>query len=510
MPSGVSKLRIVEVQEGGSGSNNWQILYMTDSTTQVKMGTVSGGGIDFTDQYARDWAAGGQLAIINTVQTGQPQPFEFDLELPVEVRASALNYFNVIRGRKNIRVRHFSGEPTVPTNFQRIDMYSNCLNTALPGATTGDMVNDMENIGDPLRMSIGQRAGAWVPIMPVQHQRLTTSLTQAVNAVISVGYPRTAGDVSGENTNNDGLQEWIAVTAKDGSNLPHLLWTQNKGATWTDVTLTGMTNMDATGVTKAGQYIVVSGSGVGGGLVYAKWDDVKAGTATWTRSTNISAGTVVNAVAAPSWGTTVYACGAAGAIYKSTDAGVTFSSAGTAVTANALNEIAVADETLIWFGGASGTLVKMYNGVMSVVTVTGISTNAINALAVPPGVNRGTELFVGAANGNIYVTTNSMATTPTFATRSFDQSGTGAVDGLAFGGFEGSVLWVAQTNAGATGSRILRDLSGGRLGNDVEVIGSFTSPTNATYNAIAGVRYDANTLMVVGDNSTTSFLGLVG
>ena len=68
MPTGVSKLRIVEVQEGGSGANNWKILYMTDSTTQVKMGAVSGGGIDFTDHYARDWAAGGQLTIINTVQ----------------------------------------------------------------------------------------------------------------------------------------------------------------------------------------------------------------------------------------------------------------------------------------------------------------------------------------------------------------------------------------------------------------------------------------------------------
>lgn len=509
MPNPVSKYRIVEVQEGGSGATNWKILYMTDSQSQIKMGAVSGGALDYTDQYARDWSQGGALTIINTIMTGQPAPFEFDLELPVEVRANATTYFNTLRGKKNIRVRHFSGEPTVQTNYQRMDVYAACLNTAMPGTTTGDIVSDIENLGDPLRMTIGQRAAGYVPIMPVQHLRQTTSLTQAVNAVISVGYPRVAGDVSGENTNNDGLQEWIAVTAKDGSNLPHLLWTQDKGSTWTDVTMTGMTNMDGTGVCKAGQYIVVSGSGTGGGLAYAKWDDIKAGTATWTRSTNISAGTVLNAVVAPSNGTVVYSCGAAGAVYKSTDSGITFTSAGTAVTANALTKAVVVDETLIWFGGGGGTLVKMYNGVMSTVTVTGISTNAINALAVPPGINRGTELFVGAANGNIYVTTNSMATTPTFATRSFDQSGTGAVDALAFGGYEGNVLWVAQTNAGATGSRIIRDFSGGKLGNDCEVIGSFTSPTNATFNAIAGVRYDANTLIVVGDVSTTSFLGLV-
>jgi hypothetical protein len=482
---------------------------MTDSQSQVKMGAVSGGALDYTDQYARDWSQGGALTIINTILTGQPAPFEFDLELPVEVRANAAQYFNSLRGKKNIRVRHFVGEPTVQTNYQRMDVYAGALNSVLPGTTTGDVVSDIENLGDPLRMTIGQRAAAYLNIMPVQHLRQTTALAFASNAVISVGYPRTAGDIAGENTNNDGLQEWMALTAKDGSNLPHLLWTQDKGSTWTDVTLTGMTNMDGTGVAKAGQYIVVSGGSTGGGLAYAKWDDIKAGTATWTRSTNITAGTVVNAVVAPSNGTVVYACGAAGAVWKSTDSGITFTSAGTAVTANALTKAVVADETLVWFGGASGALVKLYNGIMASVTVTGISTSAINALAVPPGIGRGTELFVGAANGHIYVTVNSMATAPVFATRAFDQSGTGAVDALAFGGYEGNVLWVAQTNAGVTGSRIIRDFSGGKLGNDCEVIGSFTSPTNATYNAIGAVRYDVNTLVVVGDNSTTSFIGLV-
>lgn len=509
MPNPNSRYRIVEVQRGGSGANGWEVLYIADNTTQVKMGKVSGGKVTYSEQYGRDWSQGAQLVITDVVQTGQPEPFTFEIELPVEVRANAARYFKAIEGVKNVRVRHFAGEPSNPVNFQRMDMYCNAVNEALPGATVGDFVSDTENLADQLRMVIPQRAPSYMTVMPVLHQRQTTTLTQAVNAVISVGYPRLAGDIPGENNNNDGLQEWVAVTAKDGSNLPHLLWTQDKGATWTDVTLTGMTNMDATGVTQSGQYIVVSGSGAGGGLVYAKWEDIKSGTATWTRSTNISAGTVVNAVGAPSKGSTVYACGASGAVWKSTDSGVTFASAGTAVTANALTELAISDESLIWFGGASGTLVRMYNGVMSVVTVTGISTSAINALAVPPGRNRGTEVYVGAANGNIYVTLNGHKTTPTWTTRSFDLSGTGAVDALAFGGYNGSILWVAQTNAGATGSRILRDFSGGKLGNDTEVIGGFTDPTNATFNAIAAPRWDANTCVVVGDNSTTSFLGLV-
>lgn len=505
MPGAIPRFRMAEVQEGGSGSNSWKPIAVYNDKDGVKLTAPDGGDIEFTDHYARNWMNGGQLEIINTFQTGQPQPYTFDLEVPLEIR----RYLSELDGKKNLRIRFFTGDYTVPTNYGKMFYLINSRNTKMRGSFPVDFVNDTEDVGDQLRRTFPQRAIDIVDIDPVQHLKISgTVTTLQVNHVISVGYPRSAGDVSGENTNSTGDKEFIAVTSKNVSNLPLLFWTNDKGATWTSVTLTGLTNGDAFGVAKAGAYIVVAMQGAGGGLAYAKWDDIKAGTATWTRSTNISAGTVVNMVMAVS-ASTLYAVGNSGAVYKSTDSGITFTSLGTAVTANNLTKIAVADESLIWFGGASGTLVKCLNGVMSVVTVTGISTNAINSMAVPPGLTRGSELFIGAADGNVYVTVNSTATTPTWATRAFDSSGAGAVDGLAFAGPDGCVLWLAQTN-GSSQSRILRDLSGGKLGLDVEIIGGFTSPANSTFNAIAAGAGNCNNLMVVGDiNTSQGYLGSV-
>jgi hypothetical protein len=499
MPSNILLPRraVLEIQEGGAGASAWKSLATLSDVSLVRLGAVDSGEVEISRYYGRDERTG-RLKVIASSRTGTAPTYTADVEIADAKVASLLEALN---GKKNLRVRMFTGEYANPTNYERIRVLSRAWNKKPKGGFSRDMVNSFEGFedqADAQRRTFPHDVDDFLELDPLVVQDIKgTVTTLAINAVLSVGYPRWAGEVAGENQNNPGNKEYLAGTVKTGvGQPPNLLYTANKGATWTVIALTGLNDFTVTGIAKVGGNIVISGSdAIGGGLAYASYDAVKSGTVTFTRSTGIAAGTVVSAVATID-SNTVIACGPAGAVYISTDGGRTFASAGTAVTANALTCIAVVDSSLQWFGGASGTLVRRYKGVMSTITVTGLSTNAINSLAVPTGLLRGTELYVGSAAGNIYVTVNGTATTPTWATRAFDSSGVGAVDGLAFGGPDGEVLFILQTN-GSSQSRVLLDLSGGMLGNDVAILGSFTSPANATFNALAVA--DENTAMVVGD-----------
>lgn len=497
---------ILEMQVGRAGSSRWQKLTVTNELFAGKMSAPGGAARKYTRFYATNYGENERIETIGRRETGNPEPFTFDVTMPDWNNRALYNKLKQMEGVKNFRLRYYQGDVDVPTNYVRMKQWSGSVNTARLGVFEGDQIDGEKKVDAVGGYKIGQEAEAFHEIYPLALGDIKgTVTTLAINDIISIGYPRNAGDVEGEDTNNDGLQEYVFVTAKDGSNLPHLFWTRDKGATWTDVTLTGLTNMDATGVAKVGENIVVSGSGAGGGLVWANWEDIKAAAATWTRSTNISAGTVINKVKRVT-GAKAVACGASGAVWKTEDAGKTFTSAGVAVTANALTQIAVVDETLQWFGGASGTLVRRLNEVMSLITVTGISTNAINALGVPNTPNRSTQVFVGAADGKIYYSANGTKTTPTWSVKY--TGGTGSIDAIAFGGFEGAVMFFVHSN-GSSQSRLLRDLSGGEMSVDVEAISTYTSPTNATFNAIAVPKHDVNTCMVVGDaTGGQGFIGL--
>lgn len=511
MPSNILLPRraVLEIQEGGAGASAWKSLATLNDISMVRLGAIDSGETEITRFVGRDEKTG-RLKVVASSRTGGVVTYTTEIEVGDVKLASLLQ---ALDGKKNLRVRHFTGEYSNPTNYERILELSRAWNTKPSGGFSRDMVNSFEGFEDQADMQrrvFPHDVDGLLEIYPLTLSDIRgTVTTLAINAVLSVGYARWAGEVDGENTNNPGNREYLAGTAKaTAGQPPKLLVTLDKGATWTVLTCTGLNDFTITGIAKAGRNIVISGSdATGGGLAYCDWDTIKAATSTvtFTRSTGISAGTEVNAVAAID-SSTLVACGPAGAVYVSTDGGRTFASAGSAVTANALTCVAVVDSSLQWFGGASGTLVRRYKGVMSTITVTGLSTNAVNSLAVPTGLLRGSELFVGSAAGNIHVTVNGAATTPTWETRAFDASGAGAVDGLAFAGDDGEVLFVLQTN-GSSQSRVLRDLSGGRLGNDVEAISAFTSPANSTFNAVAAA--DHNTAMVAGAvNSTYGFLGL--
>ncbi len=498
---------VLEIQQGGSGAGDYGYAYESKELSGLKLGAPTGGEITWKRYYGTDYGRNAYQVPIGRRRTGNPTPYKLPLSIPNWVTPTVRNLLRNMEGVKNIRVRAYNGDVNNRNGYQVMYGWINAVNTNLPGAFDGDIMNGAEPPADLTSRQWPQEADAYAEWWPVSHVRIAPTLTTlAINAAISYGFPRNAGDIVGEVGNNDGGQEFIAVTGVDGSNLSHILWTQDGGTTWTDVTITGMTNFAGSGVAMVGENLVISGTSTGGGLVWAKWADVKAGTATFARSTNISAGTVLNAVAKVT-GQKALASGASGAVYVSTDGGKTFTSAGTAVTANTLTWIAVYDDTLQYMGGASGALVRRKNDVMSLMTAGGWSTTALTAGAVPNDPSRSVQLFVGTAAGDIYFCQDATASVPVWTKRY--SAGSGSIPAMAFAGYCGNTFWFVWTN-GSTQSVVRRDFTGGYFGQ-VEDIGSVTSPGNSGINAIAVPNsWEVNKALVVGPvNTSNGYIGLI-
>lgn len=506
MGSPVPDKMIVEVQAGGAGAGNWATLYEANEQTGLQLNSPAGGDITYSRYYAYNLASNMQ-EVIGKRKTGNPAALTLDMSIPRFINKQVRDFQAKMYGVKNLRTRYYTGDYSGMTNYVKCEVYARCENAVLDGMGDGAIFDGTAGKpADLARYKFPQEVEFYYELFKTSLSRLATSITTlSLARGAHFGYRRVAGEVVGEVGNNDGLQEFMGVTVADGSNLSHLIVTRDKGATTTDITLTGFTNFIGTGVAIVGENVVVSGSSTGGGLLWAKLADVLTGTVTFTRSTNISAGTVINDVKRISSQKAI-ACGAAGAVYVSNDGGRTFTSAGTAVTANALTVIEVVDETLQWIGGASGTLVRRMNNIMSVVTVTGLSTTAINSLAAPRFFNRSTELLVGSAAGKVHVTGNGTDTTPTWTT--IYDAGSGSIDALEFAGPDSGVLWVVHTN-GSTQSRLMRDISGGKFAYDLETVSDYTSPANSTFNDISCAPWEPNMCMVWGDaNGGGGFVGV--
>lgn len=497
---------IVDYQAGGGGATNWATLYEANEQTSLQLNPPDGGAITFSRYFAYNPSSNLQ-EVVGKRKTGNPTALTANLSVPRYVTKQTREFIAKMYGVKNLRLRHFTGDYGTMTNYTKCEVYARCENANQDGVGEGTSFDGTAGkAADLARYKFPQEVEFYYELFKTALSRLSTSITTlSISRGCYFGYRRVAGEVVGEVGNNDGLQEFMAVTVADGSNLSHLIVTRDKGATTTDITLTGFTNFVGTDVAVVGDTVVISGSGAGGGLLWAKLADVLTGTVTFTRSTNIAAGVVINAVKRITSQKAI-ACGASGAVYVTSDSGRAFVSAGTAVTANALTVIEVVDETLQFLGGASGTLVRRMNGIMATVTVTGLSTTAINSLAVPKFFNRSTELYVGSAAGKVHATGNSTDTTPSWTT-AYD-AGSGAIDALEFAGPDSGVLWVVHTN-GSTQSKLMRDISGGKFNYDLEDVSGYTSPANSTFNDISVAPFEPNVALIWGDaNGGGGFVGV--
>lgn len=495
--------KVLEVLTGHPGASGWTQLGMfgKDDNSINILDAITGGDKEYTLQSARSGKQNGKIVGLHLKETGAPSVYESSVKLP----KYAYREIAKIQGKFQLRIRRFAGDINDMTLYETIDQLVGAVSLNDKGNDDVEAVNDQENSGDYETASFPVQAVSREVLRQVRHSDISGAVTTlAINKVIAHDYAKEAGQ-RGESVNSDGNQIYIAVTAKDGSNLPHLLFTLDGGATWTDRTLTGLTNMDASDVVVAGGYVFVSGTGTGGGVAYAKWTDILAGAVTPTRVSGIDSGDVCNCMVRAN-NSTIYVGEDSGVIDKINvkDLTATVVNNGATTTEDIISADC-RDEDLVWFGATSGKLVKYENGAYSLVAVTGTPSTDFAVVRVPPGFERGEELFIGDSGGDVYKTVD--AGDDGFAQVVFNGDGAGAIADIAFAGADGFVMYVVQTN-GSTQSRVLLDLSGGHLGTDVKEVSTYTGLTNAGMNSIA--VSSANYAVSVGNVSGgVGFIGRI-
>lgn len=493
---------ILEIQEGGPG--NPLLLLPMDST----ISGPAGGGQSVTTRWVRDYKKGaGAYKSAGTFVDSDPERYTADLS----VRVSISDFINTMKKREcmhNLRIREHCADAG---DFLNYNAYMTLHETYGTGQTLSENVaNGDTAVAVDLKNQVAESAADLVKVIKPTHKDISDSWSDFdINEVISVGYPTCAGDC-GEA--NDGNQDYWAVTDLDttpgyqGAGAPVFLYTQDGGTTFGASYINAMLGANAIDIIKVGSKALVAGSNTA--PAYANFNDILDGVANPWVSTTGTTTPFPNALAQAN-PNTVWACGNAGRIWKSTDGGATFTliSNGTVTNQN-LVDCVFASEILGWFVGANGAIVKYENGTLSLViaeTAAGvILTSNINTVAVPD--DRTKEVFLGTAAGTVW---RSKDKGGVFTTPGFDGSGTGVIEKLAFSGPRGFHLWLIQTNVAGTKSRVLRDLTGGNLGLPyVEVIGSYDDPPNSVINSIA--PSDVNTAITVGQiDGGYGFIGRV-
>lgn len=480
----------VELQEGGPGN---PIKLMPADTTVTG---PTGGGQSVTTRYARDAKRGaGAYKSVGVVIDSDPERYTADLSVRISIK-KFIEDMSKQRCMHNLRIREHCGDPTDFTNFNAIMVLHETYGT---GQNMSDNIaNGTTAASVDLMNTVNESASDLVKVKNVKHENISgTTSDVAINEVIAVGIEQCQGDCG---DSNDGNQDYWAVTDVDttpgyqGTGYPVFLFTEDGGTNWTASYINTFSAGNAIDVIKVGdRVIVVSATN---GISYARFSDIHAGHPNpWVAATGLTAA-FPNAVAQAS-GNTLFACGNTGRIWKSTTGGLSWTLLSNGVqTVQNLVDTAFASEVVGWFVGANGTVVKYDNGSLTVVVVEdengNILTDNINTVAVPE--DRTSEVYVGTAGGEIWRSKDGGTVWENMA---FDGSGSGVVEKLAFSGPRGFHLWVVQTNAAGTKSRVLRDLSGGYLGAYAEVLGSYDDPANSVINSIA--PSDVNTGVTVGE-----------
>lgn len=480
----------VLIRPDGPG-NNWQMLDIASSFT-----SPSGGGRTVETVYER--AGYGLVSPIETRYTGNPNPYTAQFGLPLN---------KAVFLQQLIRASQFGDEidPCLQIAFPDIvaqqrcgavgngnyDMAVGLIQCAVTAENYSDNLANFDNTNADVRWQFDVSAPVKYHYLKCRHLDASgTTSTLALNKVVRV--PLTT--------------ELIAVGDGDGaSQVPQLFYRPASGTWASAIDMSAFANTsNATSLAVVGQYVLVGTPEEG--IAYALLDDIRAGgSVTFTIVAPFDTGSdFVNDIAVTD-SNTVWAVGDGGHIFRSLTAGLSFTlyDDGVATSEN-LNSLSFASDSFGAAGGANGTLLRFSNGTWSTVTVSGLS-DAIVVVRIPPG--RPDEVYIGTDAGEILRSRNFDETTPTFETLAFAGSGSGIIDDIQFAGYKGDVMFVIQTD-GSSDSRILRDRSGGAMGVDVEIIGTFAAPANNGFNSF--VPLTVNSGVVVGEvESTYAYIGNV-
>lgn len=503
----------VDVQLGGPG-NAWALL-----DTNAMIDALSGGGRSRDELWGR--GSKGSLQYQDFIYTSNPDPFTGN----IAYRLSSDNFLKKLTCPFTLRARQYCGlNMGVMTSYNSPGMKAYPRSTVTSYNYSDDLVK-IDGAGGDVQRQAAITAAFEVNYTKVAHDDISqTTLDVAANKVINVGQDVCSGSC-GIATNIEDAYIWVSDKDSSpsyaGNPAPYLVYTLDGGQTRTTVRIGLFTNADALDVVLAGDRVVVFSDTKN--PAYAKLADIYNGVTDpllWSTSSGLTslAGTSNNpshAVAVDS--STILACGAGGRIFLSTDGGLSFSViVDTAVlTSQNLNAIAAQPSGNAYVGGNSGVFIRLAKApsqstfTASLITVKDSSSNTlssnINTVQVPIG--RADQCYLGTAGGEIWRSDNVNATRVLFTNKTFDRKGIGSITDIQFVGFLGEEMWVVQTNTDNT-SRVLRDFSGGNLGNDVEIVGDFTNPSNFKINSIAPAT--VNDALTVGEvHETYAFTGKI-
>lgn len=502
----------VDVQIGGEG-NRWRTF-----DQNAKLDAPSGGGRASQTLWGRGELGG--LEPRSIISTGNPDDFTYNLSLPY-IQENALRKFNC---PLTIRARQYCGKDRV--NMMAyvqpgMVIYQQSRVTS-KGYDNGLAMND--GAGTDVMKTLAMTASFEQPFTSVAHDDISlTTSDVAYKRVIGISADTCAG-ACGLGTSEE--DAWLAVTLKDsspayaGGSAPWLYWTVDAWATRGATRIGTLVGADALDVVMAGSRVLVFSDTKA--PVYAQLANIYAGVADpllWASATGFTGITGTNfpkaAVAVDS--STILAVGNGGRIWLSTDGGITYTliyDTGV-ITSQNLNAIHAAPSGNAFVGGNAGTFIRLgktpgvsaFTASLIVVkdALLNILSSNINSVRTPP--QRGNEVYLGTAGGEIWRCRTINSTLVPFENMGFDRTGIGSITDMNFAGFRGNTLFVVQTNTDGT-SQILRDFSGGNLGNDVEAIGNFTTPGNFGINSFAAAN--PNFGISVGNNhGSYAFLGKV-
>lgn len=468
----------------------WTVL-----DVDAAMGALSGGRAGVESDWSRGFRTGSRP--VGTRRTGNPERYTADVMIWWKTANFLSQLFDTIKPRTqcdcvdptiDIRIRNRCGDLTNKTEYNKALVLNNGASTSF--STDVALADMTDGVNEKVK----------------QQESISALYLEKYQKLTHLDISGTIADVQLNKVIHVCDDEWVAVGNADpasylGQPVPKVYITTNNGATWVERAIVPFFSGNATDVLKVGELIIVVSPQ--NGVAYAQYSKIKAGdTSAWALATGFT-GNFPNAASATD-NNNIYFVGNGGRIWKSSDGGFSVAAVATSVTAQNLTTVHFASDDIGAIGGANGTLVRFRKGVYSLVPISGLSA-AINVVQIPP--ERLDEVYVGTANGNVYVSENFDETTVTFTTRGFFEAGNGQIRDIKFAGYLGSVMFVAQQSALGT-ARILRDLSGGFMANDVEVVGDYTSPSNFGFNSIATAELDVNSLMVVGNiHETYGYIG---
>jgi hypothetical protein len=429
-----------------------------------------------------------------------PDQVSFDLM----TKLGKIDYLNRLNCPFTIRARYAKcGEREDPANYDPF-MLAYC-NTQLQEKSYEDLVVTDPANQDEILVTTPAQAFYEYRIKTVQPSRdgsLAELGDQPINDIEFCDEATCAGYCGDE---SDGCSVIYAVTDVDVSpyGAPNLI----KGVknldtdivTWTNTPILGFNN-NIEGIECAGARLIISGNGDSA----VAYNDSDGDQDEWNLVVLTNAPTANHNALFARTAREIWLGAESGYIYKSIDGGQTWNAVHEATwTTENINAVYAFDKDLIVAAGDNGVMLKSTDGGQTWIDITEVATTSANLLVIviPPG--RPKEIYIGTNDGQIFRSTNeggTLAATGDFTAISFTGDGVGTVDDLGFcGPCSGDVMWILHNDAGPR-ARILRDLSGGAGGADVEVVMDYTTVITAGIELNALACCNTNDVITGGEN----------